>query len=402
MSMSVLNTHDASFFAITDTAFTAARTLTFSAELPSREIAIRLDDMVNPLRRLSGDAEYTTTFDWNTLGRTTGDACTTVAKLDKRCSEKPSDEGIAVSLTQTSIAPTCSGEGGAQLLIMSAGNVRIVLDTINNEISEGPRLRTFYRQDETYRVTQTDLSVRKQENPEWTLEWQTLYLVLKRRNNGRRALFITNNRMSETKECATTTLIFFVQKYNPECRYDFCLSTGVPTNGEDCILARPDIYLNVSSSLPIQSPIPTEPLTVKQPFAFLDCRVSAEYDFIPRPESRKPIPPFYRPSSLDALRPSSGQFPSQLSNTDEGCSDLKPIRNGTRQHSILAADLVHSTPELSFSSSDNGSDTSSCIVNTSSVPCDCQSFAAHYGANSFSNQWPATTYQTYATYPAWG
>ncbi|THU84811.1 hypothetical protein K435DRAFT_806422 [Dendrothele bispora CBS 962.96] len=227
---------------------------------------------------------------------------------------------------------------------------------INGTVFATARLRTFYRQYETYRVTQTDLSVWKQENPEWTLEWQTLYLVL---------------------------------KYNPDCRYDFCLSTGVPTNGEDCIPARPDIYLNVSSSLPIQSPIPTKPFTVKQPFAFLDCRVSGEYDFIPRPESRKPIPAFYRPSSLDALRPCFGQFPSQLSNTGEGCSDLKPIRNGTRQHSIVATDRVQSTPELSVSSSDNGSETSSCT-----------SFAAHYGANSFANQWPATTYQTYATYPA--
>ncbi|THV00627.1 hypothetical protein K435DRAFT_793969 [Dendrothele bispora CBS 962.96] len=204
-----------------------------------------------------------------------------------------------------------------------------------------------------------------------------------------------------TEECATTTLIFFVQKYNPEFRYDFCLSTGVPTFGTDCVLAKPDIYLNVTTSIPIQSPIPTKAFAAEKTIIIRDdCRINEEYEFIARPESRKPIHFHYGPgSSSDTGRPISAQHTSQRSNTNEEYSTLIPTQTETRYDSIVATKGVQSRSKIS---SDNQDETPSGTVKNSYVPCDFQSFAAHYGANSFSNKWAAATDQTYGTYSDWG
>ncbi|THU90479.1 hypothetical protein K435DRAFT_864274 [Dendrothele bispora CBS 962.96] len=193
----------------------------------------------------------------------------------------------------------------------------------------------------------------------------------------------------EIKECWTTTLLYFIQDYNPESR--------VPSLGKDCILARPDTYLEVSTSIPIQSPSPKKAFVTDQSLADWDC--SDEYDLIARPQIRNPISAYCGTSSFDYRLPSFDQHPSQHSNTDSNCLNLTPLQNTMTHHSIDAIKGIQPEYKHSISPLDEGDETKPYIVNINTVPCSSQTLAAHYGAHSFCNQWPVVTDQTFDISP---
>ncbi|THV07741.1 hypothetical protein K435DRAFT_848147 [Dendrothele bispora CBS 962.96] len=259
--------------------------------------------------------------------------------------------------------------------------------------------------------------------------------------------------MSEIEE-HPTTFIFFVQKYLGALRKSL---RGVWT--------RSDTYLNVTTSIPIRAPTAISVWAVKQAFALLDSPVGDEYNFTSRHGTRKPLPIYYGPGSLDAQWCNCRQCSSQPSVSSAKYSNLTPTqtraRRGVRSKSKLSIELnlapndgvetqetstvpctfqsfaahhggvqsealgggveTHSCSEetspvlydsQSFAAHHGGVqseapdgvvETHPCSVETSPVPCDSQSFAAHYDTNNSWNQWPAgaTHYDTNNFWNQW-
>ncbi|THV07867.1 hypothetical protein K435DRAFT_847671 [Dendrothele bispora CBS 962.96] len=229
--------------------------------------------------------------------------------------------------------------------------------------------------------------------------------------------------MSKIEERTTTTFIFIIQKY-PGAR---CDSWQVPSWGPVCVQTRSDTYLNVTASVPIRAPTPLSVWAVKQAFALLDSPVGDEYNYTSRTGTRKPLPIYYGPGSLDAQWCNCRQRSSQPSISSAKYSNLTPAqaRRGGKPKSKLSittnapddgVETHSSSPDggvetqtspvpcgsqsvaAHLGGADGGVETHSCSVETSS---DSQSFAAHYGTlNSFWNQWPAGAEQASGAYSA--
>ncbi|THU91869.1 hypothetical protein K435DRAFT_863034 [Dendrothele bispora CBS 962.96] len=190
--------------------------------------------------------------------------------------------------------------------------------------------------------------------------------------------------MSESKECPTTTHIFFFHNYDPGNRRN--ILRGVNT---DCVLAKPDTYINVSTSIPIQSPIPIVAYAGKQTFAFADSSIEDGNDLTASSETRESSPVSYEPDQIDAPCGTFNQNSSRPSKSSAKYMEhvTKPAQQTS--HSVEASSSVQPTYELSTEVKPpavDGNEIQYCSVSTSPIPFDSQSFNAHYSAYSFWNQ----------------